>query len=277
MGVVARGPWAAARRVETDAAHVEARAAVGREAKEACFHGLRDRFRGELATLCGDSSNNGSGGAAALADLGSWKLLPLPRHDKDAVLVVFDNDRGAGSAFLSELECKGVLQVPNSVAWESTEDSASPGGRPLADFLEEEALVSEQERRELEVPLEVLQKPYARGLSYTQPSDLQSFCFTGHYGQVLHKASGSLLFVPTKSKPGLDKANLIAVHGSIRFFSPKEILNLFGFPKNFVMPPAMELRHRYKAVGNSIAVTVTTKLLQILLLREDDSCLRSLQ
>jgi len=129
------------------------------------------------------------------------------------------------------------------------------------------------ERKELEVPREILGKPFAQGLSYAQPHDVRTFCFTGHYGKVWHKSSGSLLFQSAPWAPRLDKTALARAHGAVRLFSPKEILNVLGFPASFVVPPSLQLRHRYKAVGNSIAVTVAARLLRVLLLGEDETCL----
>merc|ERR1712129_34759 len=51
----------------------------------------------------------------------------------------------------------------------------------------------------------VLEKPFAEGLSYVQSSDRASFCFTGHYGKVIHKSSGSLLHL---AGTALDRKNI---------------------------------------------------------------------
>ena len=116
----------------------------------------------------------------------------------------------------------------------------------------------------------MLQKGFAKGLSYVTPGDQQSFCFTGHYGKVLHKSSGSLLCLPAGGSEDFDKSDPTALHGRVRFFSPKEILNILGFPRDFRMPGGeMDIKHRYKAVGNSIAVTVASELCRVLLLGEE--------
>merc|ERR1712129_364696 len=120
----------------------------------------------------------------------------------------------------------------------------------------------------------VLEKPFAEGLSYVQSSDRASFCFTGHYGKVIHKSSGSLLHL---AGTALDRKNVAGAFGNVRFFSPREILNIFGFPRDFLLPLEMPLKHRYKVVGNSIAVTVTSALLRWLLLGEGGTRLASLE
>merc|ERR1712232_634623 len=101
-----------------------------------------------------------------------------------------------------------------------------------------------------------------------EPTDVLSFCFTGHYGKVLHKSSGSLLHVPADDRPPLNRLAPEGAHGGVRFFSPKEILNMLGFPATFYLPADMALKHRYKVVGNSIAVSVASQLLRLLLLHE---------
>merc|ERR1712232_1174278 len=109
-----------------------------------------------------------------------------------------------------------------------------------------------------------------------EPTDVLSFCFTGHYGKVLHKSSGSLLHLPANDRPPLNRLAPEGAHGGVRFFSPKEILNMLGFPADFTLPTDMALKHRYKVVGNSIAVSVATQLLCLLLLNEGADVLSEL-
>eukprot|EP00397_Hematodinium_sp_SG-2012_P068346 GEMP01110474.1.p1 GENE.GEMP01110474.1~~GEMP01110474.1.p1 ORF type:complete len:138 (+),score=19.77 GEMP01110474.1:69-482(+) len=113
---------------------------------------------------------------------------------------------------------------------------------------------------------EVLAKPYARGLSYVSDDTYRSFCFTGHYGKVMHKSSGSLYYAAPEGRI-LDKTKLPEFHGTLRLFTPREVLNFLGFPSRFALPSEddMPLHRQYKAVGNSISITVTTQLLALLL------------
>eukprot|EP00435_Cladocopium_sp_Y103_P046472 s1280_g13.t1 len=74
-----------------------------------------------------------------------------------------------------------------------------------------------------------------------------------------------------------DRSRLPQSAGLVRFFSPKEILNFLGFPRNFLLPKDMDLKHRYKVVGNSIAVTVASQLLRLLLYGEGAERLNSLE
>eukprot|EP00439_Symbiodinium_sp_Y106_P047889 s446_g6.t1 len=203
-GALARGPWARERRIALEAAHAQARQSPRREDKEAIFADARRAFVRALRTE-------------------AWKLLPLPKDDPEALLVVFDTDGSVGTLATQSVRCVGeFLETPTP-----------------------------EELSEILLSAATLSRPFAPGLSYVHAKDLRTFCFTGHYGKVLHKSSGSLLLT---SEDGVGQAYLF------------EILNFLGFPRSYSLPPEMALRHRYKVVGNSIAVTVASELLRLLLL-----------
>ncbi|MBA2663592.1 MAG: DNA cytosine methyltransferase [Bradymonadaceae bacterium] len=71
---------------------------------------------------------------------------------------------------------------------------------------------------------------------------------TGAYGKTW-QAAGAYLQLPD---------------GRVRRFSPGELLRLLGFPKDFGFPADTPLRHRYKAVGNSLSVTAMREILRAL-------------
>jgi len=50
----------------------------------------------------------------------------------------------------------------------------------------------------------------------------------------------------------------------LRYFTPREIAGLLGFPSNFNFPASTPLRHRYRVLGNSLSVTVVSFLVHIL-------------
>lgn len=52
--------------------------------------------------------------------------------------------------------------------------------------------------------------------------------------------------------------------GIIRRFSPSEIARLMGFRSNFVWPPELDRRARYRLLGNSLCVTIVRALLKSL-------------
>eukprot|EP00898_Chlorokybus_atmophyticus_P003992 jgi/Chlat1/4594/Chrsp290S08883 len=51
----------------------------------------------------------------------------------------------------------------------------------------------------------------------------------------------------------------------LRYFTPREIANLHGFPQDFAFPESTTLRQRYALLGNSLSVTVVALLLDYLL------------
>jgi len=275
-GVVALGPWATGQRIKIQECHEAARRSAAGLATESVFQAMRDDFVRELSAQLGKPSE------VLASSPHTWKLLPLPQGDPNAFMVVFAGTSEADLEFLEEMQDLSAEASQSAVSWmssESMELETSSGAnqssiprKEIGRFLEEN--LSEHELNELVVSREVLQRPFAKGLSYVCHEDTTSFCFTGHYGKVLHKSSGSLLYRPQLSP--LDRTNPAASYGAVRFFSPKEILNIFGFPATYRLPHDMELKHRYKVVGNSIAVTVARELLQVLLLGEDSSRLRQL-
>lgn len=261
-GLLARGSWAQDRRTDILAAQDLARGAASHEAKEEIFGKLHDKFREHVSCMPW---------ALPHLDSSKWMLLPLPKDVPDAFLLVFENDAKVGDAFL---EAAATAQNPldkAQLAWSKSSESVGaaadvPSGRCISEFLE--SSLSPAEHEKLLVSREVLAKPYAKGLSYVEPTGRRSFCFTGHYGKVLHKSSGSMLHQPLNAESALDRSNLVPHHGAIRFFSPKEVINLLGFPADYEFPADMDLKHRYKAAGNSIAVSVCTELLRRLVFNE---------
>jgi tRNA (cytosine38-C5)-methyltransferase len=107
-------------------------------------------------------------------------------------------------------------------------------------------------------------------MSILAPLDRVSFCFTSGYGHVMHKSSGSLvhdtLAEPVEKKP-LDRTEGMGIYsGKIRFFSPKEVLNVMGFPQDFAFPPELSLRQSWQLAGQSVNIFVVRLLMRRLLL-----------
>lgn len=50
----------------------------------------------------------------------------------------------------------------------------------------------------------------------------------------------------------------------LRYFTPKEIANLLGFPSEFGFPEKITVKQRYRLLGNSLNVHVVAKLIKIL-------------
>ncbi|OZJ05601.1 hypothetical protein BZG36_01481 [Bifiguratus adelaidae] len=49
----------------------------------------------------------------------------------------------------------------------------------------------------------------------------------------------------------------------LRFFTPREIANLMGFPAEFSLPSEINLKQRYRALGNSVNVKVVAALMRL--------------
>ena len=62
------------------------------------------------------------------------------------------------------------------------------------------------------------------------------------------------------------KDNYTASHPNeelhLRYFHPKELLSLFGFPEEFQFPHNISMKKQYELIGNSVNVTVISYLLQ---------------
>ncbi|RYH15273.1 hypothetical protein EON65_31985 [archaeon] len=101
-------------------------------------------------------------------------------------------------------------------------------------------------------------------------------CFTKGYTRY-HKGTGSVLLVngSTGMVSSIDSEHeydgdwveklLGREDAYARYFSPTELLRLFGFPASFTWPSDVSKRKCYELIGNSINVTVASRLLRHLL------------
>ncbi|OAD72996.1 hypothetical protein PHYBLDRAFT_146309 [Phycomyces blakesleeanus NRRL 1555(-)] len=89
-----------------------------------------------------------------------------------------------------------------------------------------------------------------------------------HYAE----ATGSVLQMNTDADAAIAKANgetenqLDLLHTlQLRYFAPREVANLMGFPKSFTFPDTSSLKQRYRTLGNSINVRLVSELMRYLL------------
>lgn len=113
---------------------------------------------------------------------------------------------------------------------------------------------------------ETLDKKYAPGLSMVGAYDRITFCFTSSYGQRLHKSSGSFLHVDKGYGKEVDKSeeNIVAANsGKVRYFTPKELLRLFGYPSWYKLDNIKDisLKQQWRVIGQSISITVVEKII----------------
>jgi tRNA (cytosine38-C5)-methyltransferase len=123
--------------------------------------------------------------------------------------------------------------------------------------------------KELLIDEKTLRMKWMKGLSVVSSHDQLSYCFTSSYGNVMHKSSGSLLHTSSphalESTP-LDRSDMSAHAGHIRFFAPKELLNFLGFPRDFHFPPDFSLEQAWKLAGQSVNVDAVRVVMELLFL-----------
>ncbi len=145
----------------------------------------------------------------------------------------------------------------------------SPKGKTLEPYLQEN-LTDEELARYL-LSDKILSK-YWRILDVRQKSDTSSCCFTKAYthyaegtGSVLQHNSNEPFherFAEFKNDENIEKLKPL----KLRYFTPREVANLMGFPdQHFNFPETTSLKTRYRLLGNSLNVFVVSSLLRILL------------
>ncbi|XP_010965180.2 tRNA (cytosine(38)-C(5))-methyltransferase isoform X1 [Camelus bactrianus] len=114
---------------------------------------------------------------------------------------------------------------------------------------------------------------YALLLDIVKPTSRRSMCFTKGYGRYV-EGTGSVLQTTEdvqienvyKSLTSLSQEEKITklLMLKLRFFTPKEIANLHGFPPEFGFPEKITVKQRYRLLGNSLNVHIVAKLIKIL-------------
>ncbi|XP_009557360.2 tRNA (cytosine(38)-C(5))-methyltransferase isoform X1 [Cuculus canorus] len=139
----------------------------------------------------------------------------------------------------------------------------------LKDFLE----LENEEMSQYFLPPKSLLR-YAFLLDIVKPTCRRSTCFTkgyGHYvegtGSVLQTAVDVQLesvFKGIEELPEEEKLMKLSAL-KLRYFTPREIANLHGFPPEFGFPDKVTIKQCYRLLGNSLNVHVVAKLISILL------------
>ncbi|XP_016068719.1 PREDICTED: tRNA (cytosine(38)-C(5))-methyltransferase isoform X2 [Miniopterus natalensis] len=137
----------------------------------------------------------------------------------------------------------------------------------LKDFLEDDIDMNQY----LLPPKSLLR--YALLLDIVKPSCRRSMCFTKGYGRYI-EGTGSVLQTAEdvqieniyKSLTNLSQEEKITklLMLKLRYFTPKEIANLLGFPPEFGFPENITVKQRYRLLGNSLNVHVVAKLIKVL-------------
>jgi len=203
------------------------------------------------------------------------------------VLAGFSQDPQRIERLLPECECQDMKQVVingnllNCSQLQLREDQSihllheeQEGGRSgpagvndVGAFIEKN--LSPENAESLLIRDNILQKKWARGLGYTGVKDRTTFCFTSAYGNTYHRASGSIFHMDCEHRGELDEPEDVcaAYSGKVRRFSPREMLNFFGFPDSYSFPETMPNSQRFKVVGQSVNVVVVRALMHSYLCR----------
>uniref|UniRef100_A0A9J7YEJ1 tRNA aspartic acid methyltransferase 1 n=1 Tax=Cyprinus carpio carpio TaxID=630221 RepID=A0A9J7YEJ1_CYPCA len=138
--------------------------------------------------------------------------------------------------------------------------------RRLQDFLQED----EEGMDQYLLPPKTLLR-YALLMDIVQPSSRRSVCFTkgyGHYvegtGSVLQSCVDVELEGVFKSLELLSEEDKLKQLSQLklRYFTPREIASLMGFPADFTFPKHISIKQQYRVLGNSLNVHVVSQLLQ---------------
>uniref|UniRef100_A0A8C2KHK6 tRNA (cytosine(38)-C(5))-methyltransferase n=1 Tax=Cyprinus carpio TaxID=7962 RepID=A0A8C2KHK6_CYPCA len=141
--------------------------------------------------------------------------------------------------------------------------------RRLQDFLQED----EEGMDQYLLPPKTLLR-YALLMDIVQPSSRRSVCFTkgyGHYvegtGSVLQSCVDVELEGVFKSLELLSEEDKLKQLSQLklRYFTPREIASLMGFPADFTFPKHISIKQQYRVLGNSLNVHVVSQLLRLLI------------
>ncbi|XP_029935725.1 tRNA (cytosine(38)-C(5))-methyltransferase [Myripristis murdjan] len=141
--------------------------------------------------------------------------------------------------------------------------------RQIQDFLEQR---TEEEMARYLLPPKTLLR-YAVLMDIVRPTCRRSVCFTKGYGHYV-EGTGSVLqscvetemesvFKGLDQQPEEEKLQRL-LKLKLRYFSPREIANLMGFPQSFSFPEQISTKQQYRALGNSLNVVVVARLIQLL-------------
>ena len=138
---------------------------------------------------------------------------------------------------------------------------------------------------------------YGAAMDLVSRGSRRSCCFTKNYsryvkgtGSVLCEGAGGGAPPPREGEKSLEtlrplrprlrtaRGVALVARGSSRlspanrprFFLPREVANLHGFPPHFGFPPEVSTRKQYELLGNSLSVQVVATLLRYLLLPAGD-------
>jgi tRNA (cytosine38-C5)-methyltransferase len=150
--------------------------------------------------------------------------------------------------------------IPNSSYFDAQGNSTKQV-RPLSDFLEE---LGDEQRAELMVPENILLKA---GMLFdiAFPDSPRSCCFTKAYGRYV-EGTGSVFQLAEKEIKAVEGDAESLKKLQLRYFSPREIANIHGFPKEEfdLFEKNFTRKQLYSLLGNSLNVLIVSELIKYL-------------
>lgn len=160
------------------------------------------------------------------------------------------------------------LETVEDIQRKSTQNN-DQSVRKIQDFLEPPTGVNFQQYL---IPPQTLLR-YCLLLDVVRPSCRRSVCFTKGYGRYV-EGTGSVLqdCLETEMQSVFEDLDLCSEEQKVqrllklqlRYFTPREVANLMGFPQSFTFPEQISTLQRYRVLGNSLNVVLVSKLLQLL-------------
>ena len=109
---------------------------------------------------------------------------------------------------------------------------------------------------------------YGAAMDLVCRTSRRSTCFTKNYSRYI-KGTGSVVCEAVDPGAALpdheDKCLEVLRPLKPRFFAPREVANLHGFPAEFAFPKEVSRKKQYELLGNSLSVQVVAELLRYLL------------
>jgi tRNA (cytosine38-C5)-methyltransferase len=95
------------------------------------------------------------------------------------------------------------------------------------------------------------------------PDSTNSCCFTKSYGRYV-EGTGSVLQTADKNLQAEEGNPSSLIKLKLRYFTPREIANLHGFPPTFHFPSSFSVKQCFSLLGNSLNVVVVSELIDYL-------------
>nr|XP_061811673.1 tRNA (cytosine(38)-C(5))-methyltransferase isoform X2 [Nerophis lumbriciformis] len=202
------------------------------------------------------------------------QMAVLPSQTESSEAPLLPSPLQAVSSLTKEEEKEGhhvlyKLETAND-ALRKINQNSDLSVRQIEEFLEPQEIVDMDQYL---VPSKILLR-YAQILDIVQPTCRRSICFTKGYGRYV-EGTGSVLqscleteiatvFKSLEQLSNEEKLKQL-LRLKLRYFTPREVANIMGFPKSFSFPEEIPIKQRYKVLGNSLNVVVVSTLLRQLI------------